>query len=114
MPRTSRSSCFKELQSLLHERLVVLEDTPMPRILIEDDLGVRKAARHVDRVAAGHHLVVLAIRHQNRVMNARQIGRTLTPPGADSLQLGSERRDRNRLHAILGGPLPSSPEVAPP
>src|SRR5213596_3613616 len=87
MPRTSRSSCFKELQSPFHERLVVLENTPMPRILIEDDLGVRKAARHVDRVAAGHHLVVVAIRHQNRVMNARQIGRTLTPPGVDSLQL---------------------------
>src|SRR5438128_5965372 len=72
-------SCFKELQRLFHERLVVLEDTPMPGILIEDELGVRKAARHVDRVAAGHHLVVVAIRHQNRVMNARQIGRTLTP-----------------------------------
>src|SRR3989441_9855965 len=36
-------SCFKELQSLFHERLVVLEDTPMPGILLEDELGVRKA-----------------------------------------------------------------------
>src|SRR2546427_7865405 len=50
------ASCFKELQSLFHERLVVLEDAPMPGILIEDELGVRKAARQVDRVAAGHHL----------------------------------------------------------
>src|SRR3989442_2251625 len=94
-------SCFKELQRLCHERLVVLEDAPMSGILIEDELGVRKTARHVDRVAAGHHLVVLAIRHQNRVMNARQIGRTLTPPGVDGLQLGSERPARNRLDAIL-------------
>src|SRR6059036_1989546 len=95
------ASCFKELQRLFHERLVVLEDTPMPGILIEDELGVRKAARHVDRVAAGHHLVALTIRHQNRVMNARQIGRTLTPPGVYGLQLGVKRPDRDRLVAIL-------------
>ena len=50
------ASCFKELQSLFDERFVVLEDAPMPGILIEDELGVRKAARQVDRVAAGHHL----------------------------------------------------------
>jgi hypothetical protein len=41
-------SCFKERQRLFHERLVVLEDAPMPGILIEDELGVRKAARQVD------------------------------------------------------------------
>ena len=57
------ASCFKELQSLFHERLVVLEDAPMTGILIEDELGVRKAARQVDRVAAGHHPVVITIRH---------------------------------------------------
>ena len=57
------ASCFKELQSLFHERLVVLEDAPMPGILIENELGVRKAARQVDRVAAGHHPVVITIRH---------------------------------------------------
>ena len=56
------ASCFKELQSL-YERLVVLEDAPMTGILIEDELGVRKAARQVDRVAAGHHPVVITIRH---------------------------------------------------
>src|SRR3989441_11125721 len=36
----------------------------------------------------------------------------LTPPGADSLQLGSERRDRNRLDAILGALFQSCQEVA--
>src|SRR5689334_13771037 len=70
-PRGLPASCFKELQSLFHERLVVLEDAPMPGILIEDEFGVRKAARQVDRVDAGHHLVVLTIRHQNRVVNTR-------------------------------------------
>ena len=48
------ASCFKELQSLFHELLVVLEDAPMPSVLIEDELGVRKAVRQIDRVAAGH------------------------------------------------------------
>src|SRR5881296_841949 len=62
-------SCFKELQRLFHERLVVLKDTPMPGILVEDELGIRNAARHVNRVAAGHHLVAFTICHQNRVMN---------------------------------------------
>src|SRR5437870_13485615 len=100
------ASCFKERQSLFHERLVVLEDAPMPGILIEAELGVRKAARQVDRVAAGHHLVVLTIRHQSRVMNARQIGRTLTPPGGYGLHLDAERRDRIRLAAVLGDRLP--------
>ena len=89
-------SCFKELQSLFHERLVVLEDASMPGILIEDQLGIRKAPRQVDRVAAGHHLVALTIRHQNRVMNARQLVGTLAPPGVYGLQLGDERRDRKR------------------
>ena len=68
------ASCFKELQSLFHERLVVLEDAAMSGVVVEDELGVRKATRQIDRVAAGHHLVVIAIRHQNRLMNARQIG----------------------------------------
>src|SRR5207249_5716128 len=47
--RACVGSCVKELQCLFHERLVVLEDTPMPGILIEDELGVWKAARHVNR-----------------------------------------------------------------
>ena len=59
-------SSFQELQRLCHERLVALEDAPMPGILTEHQLGVRKAAREVNRVAAGHHLVVLTIRHQRR------------------------------------------------
>jgi hypothetical protein len=101
-PRGLPASCFKELQGLFHERLVVLEDAPMPGILIEDEFGVRKAARQVDRVAAGHHLVVITIRHQNRVVNTQQIGRTLTPPGVYGLQLGDKRRDRNRLVAVFG------------
>jgi hypothetical protein len=74
-------SNLQELQSLFHECLVALENAPMSGVLIEDEVGVRKATRQVDRVAAGHHLVVIAIRHQHRMANARQIVRSLTPPG---------------------------------
>src|SRR5438046_10632322 len=45
-------------------------------------------------------------------MNARQIGGTLTPPGVYGFQLGVERRDPNRLVAILGGLSQSSQEFA--
>src|SRR6266511_5472898 len=106
------ASCSKELQRLFHERFVVLEDAPMPGILIEDELGVRKAARQVDRVAAGHHPVVVTIGNQNRVLNARQIGRALTSPGVYGFQLGSERRDRTPLVAILGALMQPCQEFA--
>ena len=74
----------------------------MSGVLIENEFGVRKATRQVDRVAAGHHLVVIAIRHQNRVMNSRQIDRRLTPPGTYGLQLCDKGGDRNRLVAVFG------------
>ena len=69
----------------------------MSSVVIEYELGIRKAVRKINRVAAGHHLVLITIRHQHRVMNARQIGRRLTPPSMDSLQLGGESDERNRL-----------------
>ena len=53
----------------------------MSGVVIEHELGVRQATRQVDRIAARHHLVLIAIRHQDRVMNTRQIGGRLTPPG---------------------------------
>src|SRR5213592_2781309 len=45
-------------------------------------------------------------------MNARQIGGTLTPPGVYGFQLGVERRDPNRLVAILGALFQSCQEFA--
>ena len=41
-------------------------------VVIEYELGIRKAVGKINRVAAGHHLVLITIRHQHRVMNARQ------------------------------------------
>src|SRR5207249_905702 len=45
-------------------------------------------------------------------MNTRQIGGTLTPPGVYGFQLGVERRDPNRLVAILGALFQSGQECA--
>ena len=68
----------------------------MSGVVIEHELGVRQATRQVDRIAARHRLVLIAIRHQDRVVNTRQIGGRLTPPGMNRLQLGDES-DESRL-----------------
>ena len=82
--------------------LVILENAPVSSVVIEYELGIRKAVGKINRVAAGHHLVLITIRHQHRVMNARQIGRVLAPPSMDSLQLVGESNERNRLIAVFG------------
>ena len=56
--RTRQASAGEELQSLPHERFVILEDASVSGILIEDEFRIRQAARKVDRVAAGHHFVM--------------------------------------------------------
>ena len=92
----------EKTQSLRHKLLVILENAPVSSVVIEYELGIRKAVRKINRVAAEHHLVLITIRHQHRVMNARQIGRGLTPPSMDSLQLGGESDERNRFIAVFG------------
>ena len=81
---------------------MILENAPVSSVVIEYELGIRKAVRKINRVAAGHHLVLITIRHQHRVMNARQIGRGLAPPSMDSLQLVGESNERNRFIAVFG------------
>jgi hypothetical protein len=48
---------------------------------------MRKAARQVDRVAAGHHDILIAIRHQNRLPDRAKILLRLHAPGLDRLEL---------------------------
>src|SRR5439155_18782878 len=74
-------------------------------------LGVREAAREIDRVAARHHLIVIAVRHQDRVADARQIVRGLMRPRAYRLQLSDEGGDRDRRVAILGPLFQSAEKV---
>ena len=64
---------LQERQSLLHEGLMILEDAPVSGVLIEDEFGIGQAARQIDRVAAGHHHVLIAIRHQHRLTDRDQI-----------------------------------------
>ena len=91
---------------------MVLKYAPVSGVVIEDEFGIRETAREVDRVAARHHLVVIAIRYQHRMANARQIGRGLMPPRAYRRQLSDEGGDRDRLIAILGALFQSAEKVA--
>ena len=67
---TTRMLSVEKTQSLRHKLLVILENAPVSSVVIEYELGIRKAVRKINRVAAGHHLVLITIRHQHRVMNA--------------------------------------------
>jgi len=69
---------LQELQGLLHECFVILKYAPMPRVVVKYEFGVRDTVREIDRIAARHHLVLIPVRHQHRVANARQIVRSLT------------------------------------
>src|SRR4030095_6802030 len=91
----------------------MLRDTEIyaavPGVFVKYEFGVREAAGEIDRVAARHHLVLIAVRHQHGVANARQIVRGLMRPRAYGLQLSDEGTDRDRCVAILG-PLSQSAE----
>jgi len=65
-PVKARASAREELKRLLHKGLVILEDASVSGLLVEDEFGIRQAVRQVDRVAGGHHLVLIAIHNQNR------------------------------------------------
>ena len=60
----------EERQSLRHELPMVLENATVSGVLVEHEFGIRDAARHVDRVAARHHFVLVPIRHQHRLLDA--------------------------------------------
>lgn len=51
--RIRSASAREELQSLPHEGLMILENASVSGLLIEDEFGIRQAARQVDRVAVG-------------------------------------------------------------
>jgi hypothetical protein len=62
---------LKKFQRPFHKRFVMLENIPpSPPSSWKCEFGVRKAARQVDRIDGRHHLVLIAIRHQYRVVNA--------------------------------------------
>src|SRR5437667_2473734 len=102
---------LQKLQGLLHECFVILKYAPVPGVVVKYKFGVREAAREIDRVAARHHLVVIAVRHQDRVADARQIVRGLMRPRAYRLQLSDEGGDRDRRVAILGPLFQSAEKV---
>jgi acyl-CoA synthetase (AMP-forming)/AMP-acid ligase II len=56
---------------------------------------LRQPLGQVEGIAAGHHPVVLAVRHQNRLVNTGQVGRLPQLPCMNGLELSPEGRQRN-------------------
>src|SRR5439155_14232473 len=109
-------SAGEELQSLCDELVVKLEDAAVPGVGIDLELAVRQAFGQVNRVGRRHHAVVIAVCDEDWLLDGRQVGRRLHPPGMDGPKLGAEGSDRDRLVAILGPllqPLDELPGLPP-
>lgn len=63
--------------------------------------GVGQPVSEVQRVAGGHHRVVVTVCDQDRMADARQVRRLLRAPCMDGLELGAERAHCNRFVAIV-------------
>ncbi len=94
-------SWLEEFQSLFHKLFVILEYAAVSGVTIEYELGMWQTSSQVGRIAAGHHSIVLTVYYQDRLLNARQVGRFLTSPRMDSLELSTERDEGNRCIAIV-------------
>ena len=85
----------------------------MSGVTIEgSEFGMWQTSSQVDSVTAGHHSIVLTVDDQDRLLNARQVGRLLTPPSMDSIELSTESHEGNRLVAIVRTFLQSLQELA--
>ena len=92
---------LEEFSNLFNKRFVILEYAPVPGVSVEDDFCIRQTPGQIDRITAGHHYIVLTVCYEDRLSNARQVGRFLTPPGMDSLELSTESSDGDRFIAIV-------------
>src|SRR5438874_9210535 len=95
-------SRLEELQNLVDKLIVVLEDAAVSGIGIEGELGIWQPSSQVDGITARHHPIVVTVCYEDRLSNARQVGRLLTAPGVDRLELSAERWEGDRLIAIVG------------
>src|SRR5207244_646813 len=94
-------SWLEECQSLCNKLVVILEYAAVSGVTIEDELGMWQTSRQVGRITAGHHAIVLTVDDQDRLLNAGQVGRFLTPPRMDGLELSTERAEGHRSIAIV-------------
>ena len=80
---------------------MVLKDATVACVGVDRELGIGQPSREVGRVLAGHHPVVVAVGDEHCLRNAREICRLLDAPAVDSLEMGPERGDRDRLVSVL-------------
>src|SRR5437870_3405137 len=66
-------SVSEEVQNRRHKSSVVLKDATVPGIRIYGELRIRQTARHVGRMAAVDHNVVVAVRDENGLRNDREV-----------------------------------------
>src|SRR5215208_3474084 len=97
-----------------HHRLSLpIEYAAVSGVTIEgSEFGIWQTSSQVDRITAGHHSIVITVYYEDRLLNARQVGRLLTPPSMDSLELSTESREGNRLVAIVRTFLQSHHELS--
>ncbi len=72
----------------------------MSGVIVEHKLGVRQAPRQVDRIAARHYPVLIAIRNKDRLLDRAKILSGLRTPSPDRPELPHERANGDRLIAI--------------
>src|SRR6266516_37787 len=92
---------LEEFQRLWNKHFVILEDAAMSGVRIEDELGMWQTSSQVGRITAGYHSIVITVCDQDRLLNARQVGRFGKLPGMDSLEVSTERGDGNRCIALV-------------
>ena len=63
-------SALEKVQGPIDEVLVVLEDAAVAGVGVDRQLGIREASGHVDGVDSRHHPIVVAVHHQDRVVDA--------------------------------------------
>ena len=73
--------------NLCNKLFVILEDAAVSGVTIEgSEFDSWQTLSQVDCITAGHHSVVFTVDDQDRLLNARQVGRLLRPPSMDGLE----------------------------
>jgi len=95
-------SVIEEAHCFWNELRVVLEDAAVSGIGVDRQPAVRQSTSQVPRVGGGHHSVMVAVRHEHRLLDARQVARLLPAPAVDGLEVRSERSDGDGLVPVVG------------
>src|SRR6266403_5428354 len=108
------ASGIQEDLRVRHEEFGILEQRAVTRVRIQNKLGVRNVLRKHERVDCGYHDVVIAVRHQRRLLDRLQIGIAFASslrPFHNSRLLRLHCLNRRRRISILAlmTPLPKCP-----